>query len=384
MPTGYTRERVLFSLCACVLAAAIPSPTLADIRAGDSLYVKVWNHPELSKQVTVDADGTIRVPLSGVVAVSGLDEAAAAKKLATALRPYVVYPAVNVETINQGKTLFVTGGPVGMLKYEPGESLSAGIAEVLDSGPQSTQSLNAEGQSVTTSDAANAALRARIDLKRVSIDRDGKLMGTYDTVALSAHGEPGPLLEPGDTIAFSFKPVEVHVLGDVARPGATYLSDDQSIQEAISQAGGLLPTSATNHILLTRDNVTQSLALGDPAFSSPAQTGDIVTVPQAPRVNVVGTVTTPGLVTLKTDSTLLSAVYTAGGPTKYSNLKDVQVVRGSDKTTYDITKLTHGDMSQNPVLKDGDTVVVPEGHYIDFTPFFAILGGIAAGLASRI
>jgi hypothetical protein len=41
-------------------------------------------------------------------------------------------------------------------------------------------------------------------------------------------------------------------------------------------------------------------------------------------------------------------------------------------------------MSQNPVLQDGDTVVVPEGHKIDWSGIFGILGGVAAGLASRV
>ena len=71
------------------------------------------------------------------------------------------------------------------------------------------------------------------------------------------------------------------------------------------------------------------MALGDPVFSLPAQPSDIVTVPEAPRVNVVGTVAKPGVVALKTDSTLLSALYTAGGPTRFANLKDVQVMRGT-------------------------------------------------------
>ena len=55
-------------------------------------------------------------------------------------------------------------------------------------------------------------------------------------------------------------------------------------------------------------------------------------------------------------------MYTAGGPTKQANLRDVQVVRDGVSTTYNVTALTHGDMSQNPTLQDGDTVVVPQGH----------------------
>lgn len=355
------------------------------INPGDTLFVKVWNHPELSKQVVVDADGSVRVPLSGVVAVGGLDEDQAAKKLTESLRPYVQYPAVNIEIMEQGKTLFVSGGPGGILKYQPGETLAAAIADAMQSSSGgSTQSLNAQGQSLTRVDDAQTSLRARIDLHNVKVLRNAKAIGVYDTVAFAAKGDTGPLLQPGDTIVFSYKPVQVRVLGDVGQPGATYLYSDQSLAEAVSQAGGALPTSASNHILLQRAGETRSFALGDPVFTTPAENGDVVTIPAAPRVNVVGTVATPGLVALKTDSSLLSAMYTAGGPTKFANLKDVKIVRNGTTTSYDVTKLTRGDMSQNPTLQDADTVVVPEGHKFDWSGIFGILGGIAAGLASRL
>jgi protein involved in polysaccharide export with SLBB domain len=77
-------------------------------------------------------------------------------------------------------------------------------------------------------------------------------------------------------------------------------------------------------------------------------------------------------------------MYTAGGPTKYADLRDVKIIRGTSNSAYDVTQLTHGDISQNPMLQDGDTVVVPEGHYFDFTGIFSVLGGIAAGLATHL
>jgi polysaccharide export outer membrane protein len=378
------RVSAFVSLVACLLVAAIAAPSIAAIHPGDSLFIKVWNHPELSKQVNVDANGGVRVPLSGVVAVGGLEEAEAGKKLAEALRPYVVYPAVGVETIEQGKSLFVSGGPGGILKYQPGESLAAAIADIMQSVPDSAQSLNEAGQSISRNDSASATVRARIDLRRVGLSRDGKAIGEFDTVAFGVNGDPGPALEPGDTIVFNYKPVQVRVAGAVAHPGMAYLSPEQSVTEAFAQVGGLLPTSASNHILLKRAGGTRSLALGDAAFTEPAQTGDVITVPEAPRVNVVGTVVTPGVVALKTDPSLLSAMYAAGGPTKLANLRDVQIVHGGTTVAYDVTELTHGDLSQNPTLQDGDTVVVPQSHRIDFSGFFGILGGIAAGLASRV
>src|SRR6202044_1502648 len=105
------------------------------------------------------------------------------------LRPYVVYPAVDVQTIEQGKMLFVSGGPGGTLKYSPGETLAAAIAEVMQTGNETTQSLNESGQSLTKVSGANSGLRNRIDLRNVKVQRDGDNLGVFDEVAFSAQGE---------------------------------------------------------------------------------------------------------------------------------------------------------------------------------------------------
>jgi len=177
---------------------------------------------------------------------------------------------------------------------------------------------------------------------------------------------------------FVYKPVMVRVLGAVAVPGPTYLAEDQTLTEAVAQAGGPLPASAASHVRLTRDGVTRQLPLGDPVFEQPAHGGDVVTVVQAPRVVVAGDVTTPGPYALKNDFSLVAALYTAGGPTKMANLRNVQIVRSGKTVSYDVTQLTHGNLAQNPELQDGDLVVVPEGHKIDWTSTFnAIVGALA-------
>jgi polysaccharide export outer membrane protein len=376
------RPRIVAPAAAALFVLCTAHPAFATIHAGDTLDVKVWNHPELSKNVVVDTSGRVALPLSGSVPVAGLDERGAAARLTSALRPYVVYPAVSIQTVSQGKSIFVSSGPVGVIAYQPGEKLSAAVADIMEpaaANSSGTQSLNEAGQTTTTPDK-QTGVRARIDLRNVRVMRDGGTLGPFDTVALAQQGATGPELQPGDTIAFTYKPIQVRVIGDVSQPGNTYLSETQTISEAIAQAGGVLPTAVSNRVLLQRDGVTRALALGDPLFHAPAQNGDVLDVPVAPRVNVAGMVTTPGVVALRTDPTLLSAMYTAGGPTKWANLKDVQIVHQGQTTSYDVTQLTHGNITQNPTLADGDTVVVPEGHKIDFTGFF----GVLAALASRV
>ena len=347
------------------LVVAMMTPALAlVVHAGDELQVTVYNHPELSRKVTVDGAETVSLPLAGLVKVRGLDTTQIAEHIQEALAPYVIKPAVDVELTAQSTSVFISGGPGGVLKYEPGETLMAAIAEL----PPVDK---------TASDNKISGLaglqRSRVDLHRVDVERDGASLGTFDLMQLSAKGEGGPQLQPGDTIALVNKEDVVHVLGDVKYPGATYVSKDETLADAIDQAGGVLDTAASAHIVLERGDTKQSLALGDAALREPAQNGDVLVVPTAPRVSVVGMVDKPGVFPLKTDFSLLNALYQAGGPTKWADLSKVQVVHEGEKNNYDIGALVHGDMSQNPPLKDGDVVFVPEGHKIDWAPIFSSL-----------
>ena len=87
--------------------------------------------------------------------------------------------------------LFVSGGPAGVLKYQPGETLTAAVADELQTVPETTQTLNDSGQNVTSVNARAAALRSRIDLHDVRVRRDGKTLGPFDVAALQAAGDPG-------------------------------------------------------------------------------------------------------------------------------------------------------------------------------------------------
>ncbi len=365
----------------CVLLST--SPTMATavvVHPGDQLLVRVYGHPELSEPVTVNAADEVSLPLAGTVAVHGLGTQQIAERIRVALAPYVIKPAVEVELKAQPDRIFVSGGPGGVIKYQPGETLAAALAD-LPIGSASPATADGDSHATTTGDDRLATMQtSRIDMRRIGVERDGKSLGGYDVTALSSAGESGPTLQPGDTIVLVDKPVAVRVSGDVRTPGVAHLWSDEALSDAITQSGGLTASAATSHITVQRDGTATSMvALGDPLFSLPAAGNESLTVPSGPRVVVAGLVTTPGAVTLKTNFSLLSALYAAGGPTQWADLTQVQVINGSAKSTYDVRQLVHGDVSQNPDLKDGDVVFVPEGHKVDSKGIFqTIMSG--AGL----
>jgi len=83
----------------------------------------------------------------------------------------------------------------------------------------------------------------------------------------------------------------------------------------------------------------------------------VILGPDTPR----GARTGPGRYSLTGKTTVLQALARAGGPTETANLRQINVRRETGKAvTVNLNKtITQGDLSQNVVLDDGDTVLVP-------------------------
>lgn len=354
------------------LSLLVAPAVASEIQAGDQLIVHVYNHPDLSSDnVKVNSHGDITIPVVGTVHVLNLEPSEVSHRITSRLTAYVPFPAVDVEDSTETTSLFVAGGPGGVLTFAPGETLATALADV-EKELQRSQN----GNTSTSTNLTDQLDRSRIDIRRVAVIRGGKQFGSFDMEALRREGNPGPTLYANDTISFADKPVAVEVLGDVANPGETYLWTDEPLSDAIEQAGGTKDSAAVGRVELQPSGEDLHLvALGDRAFTEPASEGERIVIPTAPRVTVAGMVYTPGVTVLKNNFTLLSAMYTAGGISKWANIKDVQVTHDGVTRHYDVTALTHGDVSQNPTLADGDTVFVPEGHKIDFTEVFAGLFG---------
>jgi protein involved in polysaccharide export with SLBB domain len=56
---------------------------------------------------------------------------------------------------------------------------------------------------------------------------------------------------------------------------------------------------------------------------------------------------------------MMQAIIAAGGFSELADVKHVKLIRGTKETVYDLERMSN-DNSDNPVLKDGDTVHVPE------------------------
>lgn len=341
-------SRLVAATVALALAFLPLAAAASPLRAGDRVAVSVFNHPELAVAAgTIDADGLLAMPLIGNVAVAGIEPVAAADRIGSVMTKYVRRPVVQLNVLQQNATISLVGGPQSSLPYVPGQTLSS-VASALLTTPG-------------------------LDFQHVTIQRDGKQLGSYDAFDLLRRADPGPALQPGDRVAIAQKPVGVNVIGVVKTPGMTYLNAGASIADAVYAAGGVGNDAAIGALDVLRDGTHQKLALSSDAAHAAAQTGDVVTVPQALHVSVTGKVAKPGDTPLINGTTLYAALYQAGGPVQYGDVSHTEVVHDGTRHVYDVTKIPSGDASQNPHLVEGDVVFVPTGHHINIADIFGAI-----------
>ena len=177
-----------------------------------------------------------------------------------------------------------------------------------------------------------------------------------------------------------FGPRLAYVLGSVRTPTSVKLSAyaDVSALQAISEAGGFAPDgNRAASIVLREDPISGVLsALPVPASDRPEDIRrdvvlvprDIVLVPRLDRAYVMGRVLKPGAIDMPSEEriSLTKAISLAGGFDKYAKQSEVQLIRdGRRLVEVDVQRLLNGDSPgvEDPVLKPGDTVYIPEARF---------------------
>lgn len=366
------------ALVAAVVAMSCVAPADAALHPGDKIDVTVYNHPELSGTRTLDASGNVALPMAGTISALNIEPTDLADRIRGRLAPYVRKVDVQVQLSAQNESVFVTGGPNGSIRYLPGMSLTSVVEQL-----QATMPAPAVDPTNAHTVAAGAPSHAPVDLangptdfRHVKILRDRNVLGPFDVVALRQAGQTGPALNPNDTVQLATKPIAVQVTGDVEKPGTAYLNPDEPLAQALNQVGGVATSSSQSGVTLVRDGTSRVVSLGNEDFNKPAENGDKLVVARAPRVDVLGEVTKPGETVLRGNSTLVSAIYYAGGPAEFANLKSVQLLRSGKQTSYDLNRLRKGGTGDNPPLQDGDVVFVPRGSTFRMADVWQALGSL--------
>lgn len=364
---------ILFFTIAMVAPAAFAGAAESNvIGPGDTIRISVLNEPDQSRQVVVDSDGCIALPLAKGIHIAGLTTTEAASVVAQALNKYMKNPDVMIETVEKARRSVTITGQVrtpGVYPLQPATrlmeaiGLAGGLSEAADTS----------GVSVTRRGSTEPII---CDLKQF-------LAGDLESANI--------ILEDGDVILVPESNPTVGVVfvyGAVRQPGQpVQIREGMRVSQAISAAGGLVFEQAdlTKATLKHEgQNDTVQIDLGkamanDTTADLLLQPGDMITVPlleQGGSYTIFGAVNNSGEFPIKGKMTVSKAIATAGTSSraKISSLKLTRTDSDGklQSMAIDLNKITNGK-SQDVALQSGDTIYVPErAEGIDKGRLFAI------------
>jgi polysaccharide export outer membrane protein len=163
----------------------------------------------------------------------------------------------------------------------------------------------------------------------------------------------------------------IYFIGGFAKPGVEQLTSDLTLLQAISIAGGLLPTANGEKGFVVRGgrripvDFTRLVQNGDVDLNLKLEAGDSIVAPVADAVFIHGEVKAPGAMKSTGDLTVLKAISQAGGLTPMAATTRVEILRNQgdkrERIKVDLDKLMRSPESNPDVLlKANDIIFVPQ------------------------
>lgn len=254
--------------------AAAPQPMAASIGPGDVLDVSEFHVPEFHARVRVSNTGDVVLSMIGQIALTGMDESAAARAIESALvsKGILLHPQVTVMVVSYaGQDVTVLGEVTrpGVYPYSVHHQLLDLVSAASGFTPVAGRLVT-----VTHRDASRAPQAIVLD---------------------GASGNQNPELLAGDTVEVHRAGL-IYVIGDVMRPGGFPVDPRQklTVLQALTLAWGPTQNAKLTHALLIREqpdgrtvttlNLKRLLRGQDPDL--PAQDRDILFVPDSTAKNL--------------------------------------------------------------------------------------------------
>jgi polysaccharide export outer membrane protein len=319
-------------------AAVRTAPHDYVIGAGDVLDVEVFDVKELSREVRVSQTGTIGLPLVPVrLRVSGLTELQAEQKIAEVLQAngLVSHPEVTVSVKERkSKPITVVGAVIRPMVYQA-------------DGPVTLLEVLAQAGGVAN-DAGDTVIVTR-PVPPSDLPQEGS----------SPPDDPpslGPEVTPAPVASAAMQSPSAPQVKSPAPVDASTAAQPASLAKP--------PARPENTITINLNELVES---GDATNNIPLQAGDIVTVPHAGIVYVLGAVTKPGGFVLANDRTQMSALKLlalAGGFTRTAKTQRTVIIRkdatGKEyEVPLDLRKIERREV-EDVALLPSDIVYVPD------------------------
>jgi polysaccharide biosynthesis/export protein len=321
------------------------------IGAGDLLEIYVFDVEELSREVRVSQTGTIGIPLVPVrLHVAGLTEMQVEQKIAEVLEAngLVTHADVSVSVKeHKSKPITVVGAVLHPMVYEADRPVT--LLEVL-----------AEAGGIS-SDAGDTIIVSRPSLDPTSDPGEPPEIGPE---------QPLPAKVPSDDAQLPTNPSS-------SAPGSRSSNNEQTPQKnvptAASASGPVASTSSPSSAEppalanIITINLSEVMETGDTKNNIPLQAGDVITVPHAGVVYVLGAVGRAGGYVLSNDRTQLTTLKIlslAGGLTRTAKSDKAVIVRKDNlgqqhEVPIDLKKVLNRK-AEDLQLQPSDILYVPE------------------------
>ncbi len=324
--------------------------------AEDVLDIRMANHPQFDRTVTIRPDGKITFPRLGDVQVSGLTTSQVAAKMKAQLERTLNNVRVEVQ-VKTARPLLAR--IIGAVKSPNSYDIKPDwrvVDLIAAAGGLSAQSGRISGRVI------------RGD-KTLPIDVSSAM--TRPNSAANFPVLPQDLL----VLEESTVPYQVTVSGNVGKSGPYELEDGLTLPKLLARAGGTTSGAALKEAQISRKGETITLDISPDQLQDPTspaarfimQQGDVLTVPQNKKFYLLqGRVAQPNLYPLPenpVDATLLRLLTEAGGALPDADLKNAVVthtVNGvQERTKVDLSAIQQGLAPDTQQLQDGDILLIP-------------------------
>lgn len=246
------------------------------IGPGDVLNIEVWKQPDISRDVTVNHKGDIKLPPVRMISVMGMNAPLLEEKLGKALSKYLIDPVVfvTVKEYNSHRVIALGETTTGMYTLKRRTTLVEFLGQI--------------GGPTDNADVSHVKL----------IKKDGSIF-TYDLNKLFKDPQESieAIVSGGDTVYVP--PLEfnkVLVLGEVKSPKSVLIKGKLTVLDAITEAGGYTRDAVTKSVMIIRGelgsqkgirvDLSRILKKGDIGQNIELKPGDIVYVPMTFIVHI--------------------------------------------------------------------------------------------------
>lgn len=268
---------------------------------GDQIEIAVFGYEEYTGAKTILSDGTITLPVIGVVSATDRTPEQLAQDLTKRLQAYLVDPVVTV-SLNTLRPVVVNVA-----------------GEVQRPGP--------------------------VELRAVTSDNNGGNTPTGTPTVSSALIQAGGITQNADIRQVVVR----HSL-----PNGDFSNSTINLWEALTSE-----KAPQDLVLQDGDSIYVPRLTGDATIDRRLIARSSLS-PGTVRVRVVGEVRNPGEIQVPPDSSLSSAVAIAGGPTENARLSEVAFVRMSDSGEIERQQIDLRNLTDSYQVQDGDVVFVPK------------------------